>query len=108
MPSRFEPCGLSQMYAQRYGSLPVAHQTGGLADTIEDGVNGLLFREPSPEGLMEGVARALDVYGSMPRLNRMRRAAMRRPADWRHSARAYGRLYQHHFGNLGSRTADEA
>src|SRR4051812_5529555 len=71
MPSRFEPCGLSQMYAQRYGSLPVAHQTGGLADTIEDGVNGLLFREPSPEGLMEGVARALDVYGSMPRLNRM-------------------------------------
>ncbi|TPM90154.1 glycogen synthase GlgA [Mesorhizobium sp. B2-1-3A] len=108
MPSRFEPCGLSQMYAQRYGSLPVAHQTGGLADTIEDGVNGLLFREPSPEGLMEGVARALDVYDSMPRLNRMRRAAMRRPADWRHSARAYGRLYQHHFGNLGSRAADEA
>ena len=47
MPSRFEPCGLSQMYAQKFGSLPIAHRTGGLADTIEDGVNGFLFGEPS-------------------------------------------------------------
>ena len=43
MPSRFEPCGLSQMYAQRFGSLPVAHRTGGLAATIEDGITGFLL-----------------------------------------------------------------
>ena len=43
MPSRFEPCGLTQMQAQRYGALPVAHATGGLADTIEDGETGFLF-----------------------------------------------------------------
>jgi starch synthase len=45
MPSRYEPCGLSQMYAQAYGCLPLAHATGGLIDTIEDGVTGLLFGE---------------------------------------------------------------
>jgi starch synthase len=47
MPSRFEPCGLSQMYAQRFGSLPIGHQTGGLAETIEDGKTGFLFQRPS-------------------------------------------------------------
>src|SRR6476659_9828792 len=50
MPSRFEPCGLSQMYAQRFGSLPIAHRTGGLADSIQDGVTGFLFRDPSFAG----------------------------------------------------------
>ncbi|MGY4297533.1 hypothetical protein ACVWXN_005628 [Bradyrhizobium sp. i1.4.4] len=47
MPSRFEPCGLSQMYAQRFGSLPIGHQTGGLAETITDGETGFLFSQPS-------------------------------------------------------------
>jgi starch synthase len=47
MPSRFEPCGLSQMYAQRFGSLPIGHQTGGLAETIKDGETGFLFSQPS-------------------------------------------------------------
>ncbi len=51
MPSRFEPCGLAQMYAQRFGSLPIAHRTGGLADTVEDGVTGFLFGESSLKGL---------------------------------------------------------
>jgi len=51
MPSRYEPCGLSQMYAQRFGSLPVARNTGGLADTIEDGLTGFLFNESTPESL---------------------------------------------------------
>ena len=46
MPSRFEPCGLSQMYAQRFGSLPIGHQTGGLAETIKDGETGFLFDKP--------------------------------------------------------------
>lgn len=93
MPSRFEPCGLSQMYAQRYASLPVAHRTGGLADTIEDGVTGFLFDELSPDGLKHGIGRALDSYGSKQRLKAMRRAAMRRPPSWHQSARQYTRVY---------------
>src|ERR671921_1816630 len=67
MPSRFEPCGLSQMYAQRFGSLPIANKTGGLADTIEDDVTGFLFSEASLSGLMSGVARAFESFGSRTR-----------------------------------------
>lgn len=93
MPSRFEPCGLSQMYAQRYGSLPVAYKTGGLADTIEDGVTGFLFSELSLSGLMEGVARAFESFGSKRRLNQMRRRAMSRPVNWLQSSRRYNHLY---------------
>jgi starch synthase len=94
MPSRFEPCGLSQMYAQRYGSLPVAYKTGGLADTIEDGVTGFLFSELSLDGLMDGVARAFESFGSKKKLNEMRRRAMASPANWLQSARRYNGLYQ--------------
>ncbi len=58
MPSRFEPCGLSQMYAQKSGSLPIAHRTGGLVDTIEDGVTGFLFNASSRDALSQrGAAR---------------------------------------------------
>ncbi|MET3971941.1 glycogen synthase [Bradyrhizobium sp. i1.4.4] len=52
MPSRFEPCGLSQMYAQRFGSLPIGHRTGGLAETIVDGETGLLFDRASALGFL--------------------------------------------------------
>ena len=58
MPSRFEPCGLSQMYAQKFGSLPIGHQTGGLAETIDDGETGFLFTRPSTESLLGGICRA--------------------------------------------------
>ena len=67
MPSRFEPCGLSQMYAQRFGSLPIGHQTGGLAETITDGETGFLFAQPSTESFLGGVRRAFDdVQGEGP------------------------------------------
>lgn len=94
MPSRFEPCGLSQMYAQRYGSLPVAHRTGGLADTIEDNVTGFLFSELSLDGLMDSVTRAFNSFASKGALSRMRRRAMRRPPNWLKSARRYNALYE--------------
>src|SRR6202035_2330685 len=58
MPSRFEPCGLSQMYAQKFGSLPIGHQTGGLAETIMDGETGFLFAQPSTESFLGGIRRA--------------------------------------------------
>jgi starch synthase len=93
MPSRFEPCGLSQMYAQRFGSLPIARQTGGLADTIEDGVTGFLFREPSLGAFLSAVYRAVDAFGSRPKLNAMRRAAMARTFAWQRSARRYKKVY---------------
>lgn len=96
MPSRFEPCGLSQMYAQRYGSLPIVNGTGGLADTVEDEVNGIVIKAPSPEALQDGVSRAFDVFRSKIRLHQMRRAAMKRPVRWAHSARKYGELYHQH------------
>lgn len=93
MPSRFEPCGLSQMYAQRFGSLPIAHRTGGLADTIEDGITGFLFDELSTAGLFHAAKRAFAVFGSRARLDAMRRAAMTRPLGWKESAQAYSRVY---------------
>jgi starch synthase len=93
MPSRFEPCGLSQMYAQRYGSLPVAYKTGGLADTIEDGVTGFLFSQLSLSGVLDGVARAFESFSSKRRLNQMRRRAMGRPLNWLQSSLRYNQVY---------------
>ncbi len=93
MPSRFEPCGLSQMYAQRFGSLPIAHKTGGLADTIEDGVTGFLFGEPSLNRFMDAIRRGLETFRSTSRLTTMRRAAMKRPHGWDRSASRYQEVY---------------
>ncbi len=94
MPSRFEPCGLSQMYAQRFGSLPIAHRTGGLADTIEDGRTGFLFQSPTAGHLKTAVRRALQTFGSGGHFHDMRHAAMARSFGWGESARRYVRLYQ--------------
>lgn len=94
MPSRFEPCGLSQMYAQRFGSLPIAHRTGGLADTIEDGVNGFLFREMSLTGFVGAIRRGFEAFGSHKRLAAMRKAAMSRPQGWIFAAGKYQDVYR--------------
>jgi len=93
MPSRFEPCGLSQMYAQRFGSLPIAHRTGGLADTIEDGVNGFLFGEPSLHRFIDAIKRGFETFRSRSRLAAMRQAAMSRPHGWDRSASWYQEVY---------------
>src|SRR6201992_1226899 len=94
MPSRFEPCGLSQMYAQRFGSLPIGHQTGGLAETITDGETGFLFPKPSAESFLGGVRRAFSAYTAKDRLDSMRRSAMARSFSWDISAALYGALYR--------------
>lgn len=94
MPSRFEPCGLSQMYAQRFGSLPIGHQTGGLAETISDGETGFLFPQPSKESFLGGVRRAFTAFRAKDRLNSMRRHAMARSFSWDLSAACYGALYR--------------
>ena len=93
MPSRFEPCGLSQLHAQRYGALPVAHATGGLIDTIEDGETGFLFEGFRADSFLGAVARAFEAFADPPTLGRMRRAAMSRSFDWATSATEYAKLY---------------
>ncbi len=94
MPSRFEPCGLSQMYAQSFGSLPIAHGTGGLADTIEDGVSGFLFHGANLENYRNAVQRALNVFKHPNLLSAMRCRAMLSPRFWQESVQPYDNLYR--------------
>ena len=98
MPSRFEPCGLTQMQAQRYGTLPIAHATGGLADTIDDGATGFLFANHSSDDLMAACNRAFDAYGDEGQLADMRRAAMARCFSWAGAAAEYEALYRRLIG----------
>ena len=93
MPSRFEPCGLTQMQAQRYGTLPIAHRTGGLADTVEDGETGFLFSDLSAEGLFGACRRAFEAFDDNDVLGEMRQAAMARSFHWSGAAAEYEMLY---------------
>lgn len=93
MPSRFEPCGLSQMYAQRLGSLPIGRNTGGLAETIKDGDTGFLFSEPSAVSFLGAICRAFSIFGRETSLNRMRESAMAQNFSWSRSAQAYQAVY---------------
>jgi starch synthase len=97
MPSRYEPCGLGQMSAMRYGALPVVHRTGGLADTVTDAGapdgTGFLFDEPTPAALVAALARAREVLADPARLAQMRATAMARDFSWDASARQYLALY---------------
>jgi starch synthase len=98
MPSRFEPCGLTQMQAQRYGALPIAHATGGLADTIDDGTTGFLFSTLSSDALMAACHRAFDAYDDEAQFTDMRRAAMARCFSWSGAAAEYEALYRRLIG----------
>jgi starch synthase len=104
MPSRFEPCGLTQMQAQRYGALPIAHATGGLADTIDDGTTGFLFSELSSEGLMQACHRAFDAYQDEAQFTDMRRSAMARSFGWASAAAEYEALYHRLIGPRATTT----
>jgi len=94
MPSRYEPCGLSQMYAQRFASLPIAHRTGGLADSIDDGVTGFLFDEANARSYRHAVERALSVFDRPHLLEAMRCRAMSAGFFWSHAVAPYDQLYQ--------------
>lgn len=94
MPSRYEPCGLSQMYAQAYGCLPLAHATGGLMDTIEDGITGLLFHDATVSELRRCLQRAFRIYAEPLLLNAMRGAAMLEKHGWDGPGRQYAALYR--------------
>lgn len=94
VPSRFEPCGLSQMIAMRYGTIPVARETGGLKDTIRHGETGFLFAHPNADGLAWASAQAASLYAHDKQWQKMMRTAMQEDFSWEKSARAYLSLYQ--------------
>ncbi len=94
MPSRWEPCGLSQMYAQLYGTLPVVRRTGGLADSVEDGRTGFVFEEATMEGVVRGVKKAIEAWRTPAAWGKMVQSAMGLDWTWDRSAREYAALYE--------------
>ncbi len=103
LPSRFEPCGLTQMYAMRYGTIPLVTPVGGLADTVVDSGDaapqeakacGFHLARPSVSALLEGVDRAVGTFRQPDRWRTLVRNAMIRRFDWDSSAAAYERVYQ--------------
>jgi starch synthase len=93
MPSQFEPCGLTQMRAQRYGAVPVARRVGGLTDTIVDGVTGFLFDAYQAEGLETAVRRSIAAYHDATHWDALVREGMERDFSWGRSAARYQQLY---------------
>lgn len=93
MPSRFEPCGLNQLYSLRYGTPPIVHATGGLKDTVTEGETGFVFAEATAHELWLAVERALTLYADKPAWKRMLQNGMKQDFSWHNSARAYADLY---------------
>ncbi|MEL6349051.1 MAG: glycogen synthase GlgA [Myxococcota bacterium] len=93
MPSRFEPCGLNQMYGMAYGTIPVVHATGGLRDTVEHDVTGFLFEIDDAAGLWWALERAIERYRSQ-HWHYMMMEAMSRDFSWRGPADEYLNLYR--------------
>lgn len=103
MPSRFEPCGLTQMYALRYGTLPIVRRTGGLADTVVDmgpddkgwdgQGTGFVFEDATPAALLEAVLRALELYKDKKEWSKAQRRAMSRDFGWDSASEVYKSLY---------------
>jgi starch synthase len=100
MPSRYEPCGLSQMIAMHYGCLPIARATGGLSDTIQDQKDsdqntGFLFKPATPSALAEAILRALRIYSGNPKVwQAMQIQAMQKDFSWDRSAMEYIKQYK--------------
>jgi len=100
MPSYFEPCGLGQMIALRYGSIPVVHSTGGLSDTISDydktggEANGFSFEEYSPKALIAATQRAIIAFNSKVTWQNFVKKVMLQRFSWERSAKKYVEIYQ--------------
>ncbi len=98
MPSRFEPCGLNQMYSQAYATVPLVSRVGGLADTVVDadlnpGAGAGITFAPTVEGLAEGLVRMLKLYAEPKRFKAAQLNGMKRDFSWLTAARGYERLY---------------
>ena len=104
VPSQFEPCGLTQMYGLKYGSLPLVHRVGGLADTVVDcslenmaegRANGFVFDDFNQQALERAMARAFALYARKTEWKKVRACGMREDLGWQSAARQYVALYQH-------------
>jgi starch synthase len=93
MPSRYEPCGLNQIYSLKYGTVPLVRATGGLDDTI-DSETGFKFWEYSSGALLGGLRAAREAFGDQESWRAMMLAGMARDYSWKASAAEYARLYQ--------------
>ena len=99
MPSRYEPCGLAQMMAMRYGCVPLARATGGLKDTIEDVTTspdsgtGFLFGPADPKAFTEALSRALEFYKDQDKWRQIQKRGMVQDFSWKNSALNYVDLY---------------
>ena len=104
MPSRFEPCGLNQLYSLRYGTIPIVRATGGLEDTVADydpatGLGtGFKFRGYTPSAMVEAVRRAVELYPNKAAWTRLQQAGMRQDHSWDVSAREYVKVYRSAMG----------
>ena len=94
MPSRYEPCGLSQMIAMRYGCVPVVRAVGGLNDTVKHGETGFVFDKAHHMSLMGAVRAGIKIYADRERWQKIQRAGMAQDFSWENSARKYLELYQ--------------
>ena len=102
MPSRYEPCGLNQMYSLRYGTPPLVRNTGGLADTVVDcdaaslaagSANGFVFEEATSQALLDGIRRAAVAWRDKPLWHRLQRNGMALDFSWSRAADAYKDVY---------------
>lgn len=102
MPSRFEPCGLNQMYSLKYGTPPIVHHTGGLADTVVNAnaenikantATGFVFYDPSHHALKSTILHALNLYSKPQTWQQIQKTGMQQSFKWRQSAQQYLELY---------------
>ena len=114
MPSRYEPCGLGQMIALRYGTVPLVRKTGGLADTVEDynletgRGTGFAFSEYSPEALTKCVRRAIAVYNDKKKWRLLMQSGMNQDFSWERSAKEYIKVYRKTLNKSRQHTAGGA
>jgi starch synthase len=108
MPSRFEPCGLNQMYSMRYGTVPVVHGVGGLHDTVIEQVpasrqkgTGFVFRDYRPDALLAALTRALALFADRRKWEALQAAGMRQDFSWDRSAQEYVKIYDRAIGARG-------
>lgn len=94
MPSRYEPCGLAQMIAMRYGCIPIARSTGGLRDTIAESRTGFLFADASATAMAMALRRALAAFSNPDEWRTMQKTAMAEDFSWQSSALKYAALYR--------------
>ena len=102
MPSRFEPCGLNQMYSLRYGTVPIVRATGGLDDSVVDysespkAANGIKFFEYSARALAKAVRKALAIYENPATLKKFQQNGMSADFSWKTTVKKYLAAYKHH------------